>query len=351
MPQTDQYPISDLLTWMDEKTIVLNTAFQRRSVWLPSARVFLIDTILRDRPMPNIYIRTKTDLRTRRAYREVVDGQQRLRAIHDFASDNLLLTNTAKEFSGKRYSDLDDESKSQFLTYKIGTVQLFNISDADVLDIFHRINEYGLSLNSQERRYGKYQGVFRNAVVDASQRWQPLWDKYRVIGLRNRVRMADDELMALMLGVILDGVTDGGQAKTNRLYELYDNHLPADTEQKLDKTIEFILTKLTTIMETGLSRGPHFLMLFAAVAHALFGIPNGNINDDEMPARDPRALKNMDLVRSNLGTLADVLQPTDEEIPQHLVPFKLASAGSTQRIRGRRARFLALCRALLPETI
>ena len=349
MPQTDQYPISDLLTWMDEETIVLNTDFQRRSVWPPSARVFLIDTILRDRPMPNIYIRTKTDLRTRRAYRDVVDGQQRLRAIHDFASDNLLLTNTAKEFSGKRYSDLDDESKSQFLTYKIGTVQLYNISDTIVLDIFHRINAYGLRLNSQEMRHGKYQGIFRNAVVDASQRWEPLWERYRVVGLRNRVRMADDELMALMLGVILDGVTDGGQGKTNRLYERYDDHLPDSAVQKLNKTIEFILVELDAIMETGLSRGPHFLILFAAVAHALFGIPNGNIDDDEMPARDPRALKNMDLVRSKLGTLADVLQSTDEAIPQHLVPFKLASAGSTQRIRGRKARFLALYRALLPE--
>ena len=101
MPQTDQYPISDLLAWMHEKTLILNTDFQRRSVWPPSAKVFLIDSILRDRPMPNIYMRTKTDLRTRRGYREVVDGQQRLLTINDFASDRLTLTNGAKEFAGK----------------------------------------------------------------------------------------------------------------------------------------------------------------------------------------------------------------------------------------------------------
>ena len=106
MPQTDQYPISDLLAWMHEKTLILNTDFQRRSVWPPSARVFLIDSILRDRPMPNIYIRTKTDLRTKRSYREVVDGQQRLLAINDFASDNLTLTSAAREFSSKTYSTL-----------------------------------------------------------------------------------------------------------------------------------------------------------------------------------------------------------------------------------------------------
>ena len=351
MPQTDQYPISDLLTWMDEKTIILNAEFQRRSVWPPSARVFLIDTILRDRPMPNIYIRTKTDLRTRRAYREVVDGQQRLRAINDFASDNLALTRIAKEFAGLKYSDLDHEGKTQFLTYNIGTVQLFNISDEDVLDVFHRINAYGLRLNPQETRHGKYQGAFCNAAIDAAKKWVPLWDKYRVVGLRDRVRMADDELMALMLGVILEGVIDGGQPRTNRLYERYDEELPHDTERKLNCTIEFILTEIPEIMETGLSRSPHFLMMFAAVAHALFGIPEGDVGLEDMPERDPLALSDMDMVRSNLGTLADVLQSSDDEIPSRLVSFKLASAGSTQRIRGRKVRFVALYRALLPTSI
>ena len=351
MPQTDQYPISDLLTWMDEKTIILNAEFQRRSVWPPSARVFLIDTILRDRPMPNIYVRTKTDLSTRRAYREVVDGQQRLRAIKDFASDNLALTKTTKEFAGLKYSELDDEYKTQFLTYTIGTVQLFNIPDEDVLDVFHRINAYGLRLNSQEMRHGKFQGEFRNAVIEAAKRWVTLWDTYKVVGLRDRVRMADDELMAQMIGVVLEGVTDGGQPKTNRLYQRYNDRLPIDAEKKLDKTIKFIVTELTSIMETGLSRSPHFLMLFAAISHALFGIPNGDIGEEEMPSKDPTALTDIDMVKSNLGALADILQSSDDDIPRDLVPFKLASAGTTQRIRGRKARFLALYRALLPTPI
>ena len=350
MPQTDQYPISDLLAWMNEKTLVLNADFQRRSVWPTSAKVFLIDSILRDRPMPNIYIRNKTDLKTRRGYREVVDGQQRLRAINDFASDNLTLTGAAKEFSGKTYNSLDDESKIGFLTYTIGIVQLFNISDTDVLDVFHRINAYGLRLNPQEMRHGKFQGLFRNAVIEATKRWVPLWDTYKLVGLRDRVRMADDELMALVLGIILDGVIDGGQPATNKMYDQYEDNLPSGAEEKLNKTIEFLLKELPTILETGLGRGPHFLMLFAAVAHALFGIPKGDM-DDSMPVRDPKALSDMDSVRANLGTLADVLQSPDESLPTHLFPFRLASAGSTQRIRSRRVRFPVLYKALLPLPI
>ena len=350
MPQTDQYPISDLLSWMNERTLILNAEFQRRPVWPTSAKVFLIDTILRDRPMPNIYIRTKTDLTTKRAYREVVDGQQRLRTISDFAADELTLSSAAGEFVGKTYSTLDDDSKATFLTYAIGVVQLFNISDTDVLDIFHRINAYGFRLNAQEVRHGKYQGEFRNAVIEASKRWYPLWETYRVVGLQSRVRMADDELMALMLGIILDGVVDGGQPTTNRLYARYDEHLPDDSVVKLDGTIEFILKNLSSTLETGLARSPRFLMLFAAVAHALFGIPQGDMGDD-MPERDPRAFSHMETVIQNLGTLAHTLELPDDSIPDRLVPFRLASAGSTQRIRSRRIRFSMLYRALLPSKI
>ena len=138
--------------------------------------------------------------------------------------------------------------------------------------------------------------------------------------------------------------------KTNKLYDRYDDKLPDDAVGKLNRTVAFLLTQLPTILETDLARAPHFLMLFAAVAHALFGIPYGDIGE-EMPVREPTALTDLDMALANLGTLADILQSTDESIPSHLLPFKLASAGSTQRIRGRRARFLALYKALLPSSI
>ena len=243
----EQYPISDLLTWLDDKTLILNSEFQRRAVWPPPAKTYLIDTILRGRPMPNIYLRTKTNLKTRRNYREAVDGQQRLRAIHEFANGEFALGKNAGEFTGMRYADLDEDLQQTFLTYHVGVVQLFNATDSEVLDVFHRINSYGLSLNKQELRHGKYQGAFRNAVVDSSKRWTYLWDNLRIVGVRERVRMADDELIAQMLGVILEGVRDGGQTAIERLYKKYDEKIPPHASPKLDDTIQRILDDLAFI--------------------------------------------------------------------------------------------------------
>ena len=108
----EQYRIADFLEWHREKKLKLNPDFQRGSVWTPAARTFLIDTILRGFPIPKIYLRTAVDTDTKQSYREVVDGQQRLRAIIDFANDKFALSKRAGEFSGLRYSTLESDRQA-----------------------------------------------------------------------------------------------------------------------------------------------------------------------------------------------------------------------------------------------
>lgn len=351
----EQYPVADLMTWLDEKTLVLNAEFQRRAIWPPTAKTYLIDTILRDKPVPNIYMRTDIDSKTRRAFREVVDGQQRLRTIYEFVNGDWELGSRAEEFRGNRFVDFDEDVQQAFLSYRIGVVQLFNASNADVLDVFKRLNSFSYTLNPQELRHGKYQGEFREVVRQASSNWSSgLWDRYNVVTLRARVRMGDDELMAQMFGVILEGVIDGGQPSIERLYRNYDRDIPKRTVGAVDTVITYITENYTEVLDTtGLVRGPHFLMLFAAVAHALMGIPEGDLGSD-MPPKDSRELTDLQMAKSNLGILGEVLE-AGEEIVQDRLPrfaaFKMASGGSTQRIRSRRIRFPLLYRALLPLPI
>ncbi len=349
----DQFTIADVLTWIDEETLVLNTDFQRRSVWPQAAQAYLIDTVLRGLSMPKIYMRTMTDPKTRRSYREVVDGQQRLLAIQAFANDDLKLgprKETYGEFAKKSYSDLDETTQQNFLSYQLSVEQLFNASDEEVLDTFHRLNAYGLDVNPQELRHGKWQGAFRTAVVEASRRWSILWDQYKVVGLRVRVRMGDDELMAQMLGVVLEGVVDGGQPTINGLYKRYDESIPAGAVKKLDRAVKFAVSNLPDILETGLAGAPHFLMLFAAIVHALNGIPSGDMKDT-MPKRTKTALKDLAAARANLGILADILVMDADEVPERFKAFKFASAGTTQRIKSRRERFSILYKALSPRRL
>lgn len=342
-----QYTVADFMEWDEKKQLKLNPEFQRGSVWPAAARTYLIDTILRRLPVPKIYVRTKVDLQTKRSFREVVDGQQRLRAILDFGNDRFTLGPRAQEWAGMRYSDLTEDEQERFLAYSIATDQLINASDADVLEVFSRLNSYTVPVNPPELRHAKFQGEFKWSVHEMSTKWAELWEKYRVVGARDAVRLLSDSLMAEMYGIVLEGVRDGGQPKISKLYERVDKTFDREpTESSVDSTLRYIVDNLGDVLEaTPVSNAPHFLMLFAAAAHVRVGIPQGEL--PELPPRGTTA--DLDAVRASLFDIGNVLE-TDEP-PAGATRFKTASTSSTQRIASRQVRFPIYVAAMQGEPL
>lgn len=340
-----QYYVHDFINWNQEKVLKLNPDFQRRDVWTPQAKVFLIDTILREMPIPKIFIRTTIDSRTKKSMREVVDGQQRLRAILDFSNDKFPLTSRAGEYGGKRYSELPEEAKDIFLTYPLAVDQLVNASDTDVLEVFARLNSYNVSLNPAEKRHAKYQGEFKWEVHQASLDWKVLWEDLGLVSSRDRLRMGDDTLIAEMYQILISGVNDGGAEKIDKLYSKYDETFN-DKERyrrSLDECLRFLLDNFSDLISgTELRRGTQFLMLFAAVASQLIGIPPGQLGAD-IPTS---GLAEVDSIRTRLTEVAAALE--DESARGRYSALVAASKGSTQRIATRRVRFAAYLEVVTP---
>lgn len=332
----EQYRIHDFVAWSKNRELVLNPSFQRRSVWDPQARTLLIDSILRRMPVPKIYMRTKIDTRTKRSVREVVDGQQRLRAILDFANDDLTLSKRAGEFVGAKYSDLDEEMQQQFLSYPLAVDSLLNASDTDVLEVFARLNSYTVTLVPAEKRHAKYQGDFKWAVHSAAKDWKTLWEDYRIITGRDRLRMGDDSLMAEMFGIIIQGVTDGGAARLTKLYDEHELSFPDEeaVRSRLDSVVQYTLDTFgQSVKDTPLRRAPQFLMLFAAIAASGIGIPQGQLQASEVDGGkiDPEQ------ARDRLARLIEALEA--DEAPAAFNKFVDAASGSTQRISTRSVRY------------
>lgn len=332
----EQYRLHDFVSWNENRELELNPHFQRRSVWDPQARTLLIDSILRRMPVPKIYMRTKLDTRTKRSIREVVDGQQRLRAILGFANGEYALTKRAQEFAGLRYDDLSEEQQEQFLSYPLAVDSLVNASDSDVLEVFARLNSYTVTLVAAEKRHAKYQGDFKWAVHGAAKEWQTLWEDYRIVSGRDRLRMGDDSLMAEMYGILLNGVTDGGAPKLTALYASKEDSFPEEKaiRSKLDATLNGLLDAFgDSVRNTPLSRAPQFLMLFAAFASAHTGIPQGQLAI-ELTEKAPI---DASAARDRLALMVEALE--SEEPSPRFARFVEASAGSTQRISTRGVRF------------
>ena len=144
-----------------QEMLDLTPEFQRRYVWTDDQASFLIDTILHELPFPEIYLRTKTSSAGSTRF-EVVDGQQRLRSILRFASNDLVLTgeNVSPTWNGKSFEDLTDKQKEAFFGYVIVTRELQSATDGDIRDIFRRLNIASVTLNQQELHHARFKNEF-----------------------------------------------------------------------------------------------------------------------------------------------------------------------------------------------
>lgn len=147
-----------------KKSINLNPAWQRGPAWRPARRVLLIDSILRGMDVPKIYLR-KLPPGGIHDY-EVVDGQQRLRAIWDFAeapvegdpNKGFLLNHTPPlspvhgiTIAGKRIGELSKTLKDRFEQFELGIGEIVESTQDEITVLFARL-QMGMPLNPAELR-------------------------------------------------------------------------------------------------------------------------------------------------------------------------------------------------------
>src|SRR3989338_3746144 len=97
----DHKPISSIVR--REPKIDPKPEYQRSPVWSRKQKQLLIDTILRDLDIPKFYLRDLTDGQYES---EVVDGQQRLRAIWGFRKGEFSLAKDADPVNGVEIAGL-----------------------------------------------------------------------------------------------------------------------------------------------------------------------------------------------------------------------------------------------------
>lgn len=149
-----------------KERIDTNPDFQRPAVWSRSQKQMLIDTVLRGYDIPKLYWR-KTGSKPDKY--DVVDGQQRLRALWEFSSGTYALPKNADPvegtaIAGLKYVDLPDELRIHFDTYPLDIVILTETDEDEVREMFLRLQN-GTSLKAQEKRNamrGKMRDFVRN---------------------------------------------------------------------------------------------------------------------------------------------------------------------------------------------
>ncbi|MFY9977688.1 MAG: DUF262 domain-containing protein, partial [Candidatus Sulfotelmatobacter sp.] len=194
---TRNYSIRDFEEWEERDELVLAPKFQRRDVWSDKARSYLMDTILRGKPIPKIYMRQDVNPKTRRTKREIVDGQQRLRTVLSFIKDGFKISRAHHEtFGGKVFSALDKETQRDILKYEFVVDLLQDMPDNEVYDLFARINTYSEKLKAQELRNAKYFGEFKSSVYLLAKEFVTFFEINKVFSPKLILRMAEAEFIS-----------------------------------------------------------------------------------------------------------------------------------------------------------
>ena len=151
-----------------------NPDYQRPPVWSLSQKRLLIDTILRGYDIPKMYWRKVG--KNPDKY-EVVDGQQRLRAIWEFMNGDFDLGKNADplndiELKNLKYTDKDpnriipDELRLSLDTYTLDVIILTDTDEEEVREMFLRLQN-GTTLKSQEKR-NAMPGKMRDFIKELS---------------------------------------------------------------------------------------------------------------------------------------------------------------------------------------
>jgi len=333
-PVISPYPISEFLNWQASDQLVISPRFQRRRVWIPKAQSYLIDTILKQMPIPPVYIRFIIEPARHRTIREVVDGQQRIGTIFDFIKGKFTVLRTHNpEYAGMTYSELPEQTQIKFLSYKISVNMLEGVSDEDVLKIFARLNTYTVPLNKQELRNAESFGVFKQTVYDIAFNHLAFWRNNNILTDHEIARMADAELVSVLLLTMMDGFRDTKDKAIRKFYKDYDDEFAEAVElsSKFERTIDTIGEIFSNrLAQTPFRRVPLFFSLFAFIYDALFGLQGYS---------SPRLTftrQEKDSICNALVNLGQIIQ--SQEPPEHYSQLIEATRRGTADIGKRRLR-------------
>ena len=271
------YSINDFIEWDAGKQLELNPRFQRRPVWTDKAKSFLIDTILRGKPIPKVFIRQKINVSTKTSVREVVDGQQRLRTILSFVKDGFSVSSRQNpNYGGLLFSQLPEEVQAQVLAYEMSVDLLINLPDSEILDIFSRLNSYAVVLNEQERINADHFGPFKTLCDKIGHKYYKYWTDQGILTARQIMRMLEVNLVADIFIAFLEGIKSKKQVK--KFYDLYESNFDYsgdELEQRFDQVISLIANLYPEgLSDTEFRRLHIFYSLVTAIAHREFGLPN-----------------------------------------------------------------------------
>jgi hypothetical protein len=342
-----KYSVAELVDWIRRRDLIVNTEYQRGGgLWPAPAKSYFIDTILKDFPFPKVYFHERVDKETKRPRREIVDGQQRLSTIVEFVDGKFSLGRNAGGVEGKRFSELTEEQQEQFYSYTVSVDVIRNADRSDILQMFRRMNAFTLPLNPAEKRHSEFFGEFKDWVNTVLDKYGSVLIDWGVLTSRQVVRMADAEFVADLALAIEKGIVSTSPAQLSALYKKYDGDFPVrqQMDERVNGSLDVILSELSELQGTYITRPHIFHSLICALVHNRFGLPGAQEAMQLQPINS--YFNDRERAVVSLKRLASAHE--EKDVGEFTEYVQAASEGGN-RAAQRTVRIKWLCRALRGE--
>ena len=167
-----RYPLNSIANIVEDPSYTISPEYQRRHRWDEGRKSRLIESLIMNVPVPPIFL-YEFDY----SKYEVMDGLQRLTAIHEFYRNKFILTGLVEwpELNGRTYDALPSKVREGIDRRHLSSVILLKETahnDEDALRlkqlVFERINSGGVRLSPQESRNALFDGPMNQLCIGLS---------------------------------------------------------------------------------------------------------------------------------------------------------------------------------------
>lgn len=343
--------VTSIYNGFKDGTLIVDRNYQRKTVWGLKDNIRLIETILMNLVIPEIFLWDyDTNPENGETITHIVDGQQRINAIFEFIGGKYKLqkkhlTDEAiqDKYGDKYFEELDDETKKTIWSYELSIIYLDkDFSMEEVRKMFYRLNLTDYNLNEQEKRnslnskFGEVSELIANEVF---------WDNYKVFSPRDMRRMQDVEYCSNILILAREGIID--QTKNERLDQIYkefcEEYKDAEVDVEKVHSVMEMIKKITGEETNGfVSKKSQMYTLFSV----MFDFEENKIEISESIIQMFNAFVQCYIMFKNEYDLQGD-NKEEQLVIEYLKKYKLASSEGVNKLGNRMIRFEVLKKILL----
>ena len=227
----------------DRKELNMKPPFQRNPVWVTRQKSYLIDTILNEFPIPEIYMQETINEKGKAKY-IIVDGQQRIRSILEFLAGEFSIdAKDSPDYADMSFDDLNSDQKKGMYKYNFVIRILPDVADPKLREIFQRLNKNTVALNKQELRQATYWGPFIKTMNKLSDK--AIWSELDIFSANDIRRMLDVEYISELAIVFLYGAQNKKQ-NLERYYQINEEEF--EEQQDITEIFDVVLSEIHKIL-------------------------------------------------------------------------------------------------------